>query len=399
MANVVLGVTGGIAAYKSAPLIRQLSEAGHDVKVIVTKNALRFVGEVTLEALSKSKVQIVDPELFTDVDQVKHISLAKNADVVLIAPATASFIAKITAGIADDLLTSTVLATIAPVVIAPAMHTEMWESEATQANISKLKERGISIVEPGFGRLTGEDSGVGRLAEAEEIVAATYSKISGSLSGLKVLVTAGGTREQVDAVRFIGNHSSGKQGIAFAKTAQSLGASVRLIAANIESSLLKGLDHEDVTSASEMKLALDKEIGDFDVLVMAAAVSDFKPVKPVDGKIKKSEIPAVLTIELEKNPDLLVSITEKLKKNQDKATIIGFAAEATTDLAELAKKKLLEKGCDFIVANDISNGRVFGSDRNQILLVGQDFEKSFSGNKTEIASEVWSVVAARLGRK
>lgn len=399
MANVVVGVTGGIAAYKSALLIRQLSESGHDVKVVVTKNALRFIGQVTLEALSKSKVQIVDPGLFTDVDQVKHISLAKNADVVVIAPATASFIAKVAAGIADDLLTSTVLATTAPVVLAPAMHTEMWDSDATQANILKLKERGISIVEPGFGRLTGEDTGVGRLAEIDEIAAAIYSKASGTLSGLRVLVTAGGTREHIDAVRFIGNHSSGKQGIAFAKAAESMGATVKLIAANIESSLLKGLDYQNVTTASEMKLALEREVGEFDVLVMAAAVSDFKPTKVIDGKIKKTEVPALLTIELEKNPDLLVSLTEHLREQHSKAIVIGFAAEATADLTELAQRKLIEKGCDFIVANDVSNGQVFGRDTNEILLVGSGLVKSFAGSKSEVASEVWSEVAARLGRK
>jgi phosphopantothenoylcysteine decarboxylase / phosphopantothenate---cysteine ligase len=247
VANVVVGVTGGIAAYKSAAVIRLFAEAGHSVQVVATQNAFKFIGKTTLEALSGNPVSIVDPDLFTDVDQVKHIAISKSAELVVVAPATASFIAKLAAGIADDLLTTTVLAATCPVVVAPAMHTEMWENQATQANISLLRSRGVNIVWPEVGRLTGEDTGIGRLAEPQQIFETAASCLGGSLTGKRVLVTAGGTREPIDAARFIGNHSSGKQGIAFARVAKQLGAEVRVIAANIDESMTVGLDCMKVT--------------------------------------------------------------------------------------------------------------------------------------------------------
>ncbi|MTA95018.1 MAG: bifunctional phosphopantothenoylcysteine decarboxylase/phosphopantothenate--cysteine ligase CoaBC, partial [Actinobacteria bacterium] len=254
MANVIVGVTGGIAAYKSASLIRLFTEAGHNVQVVATENATRFIGKVTLEALSHNRVEMIDPDLFTDVEGVKHVALAKSADLVVIAPATASFIAKIAAGIADDLLTTTVLTASCPIVIAPAMHTEMWDNKATVQNVSLLKTRGYQVVEPGVGRLTGEDSGVGRLAEPVDIFEAAIVNLGNKpLAGVRVLVTAGGTRERIDPARYVGNYSSGKQGIAFARAAKDLGATVHIIAANVNNSLLLGLEHEIVESTAELE--------------------------------------------------------------------------------------------------------------------------------------------------
>lgn len=396
MANIVVGVTGGIAAYKSASLIRLFSEAGHDVKVVVTRNALRFIGETTLEALAKSKVQVVDPDLFTDVDQVKHIALAKQADLFVVAPATASFIAKASAGIADDLLTTTFLATKAPVVIAPAMHTEMWENQATRENISTLKNRGVIVIEPGVGRLTGEDTGVGRLADTTDIFSACLLHLQGPLSGKRVLVTTGGTREPIDSVRYIGNYSSGKQGIAFARSAQLLGAKVQVIAANVEQPLLAGFDTTHVATTAELQGALAQARDNFDILVMAAAVSDFRSAQVRNGKISRRDTGEQLDLHLVPNLDLLAEFTSSLGGQRSLKTIIGFAAEASADLETQARTKLAQKNCDFVVANDISGGQVFGMDDNSIILVDQNTSKEIAGTKLEVANAVWSIVATKL---
>ena len=396
MANIVVGVTGGIAAYKSASLIRLFSEAGHDVKIVVTRNALRFIGETTLEALAKSKVQVVDPDLFTDVDQVKHIALAKQADLFVVAPATASFIAKVSAGIADDLLTTTFLATKAPVVVAPAMHTEMWENQATRDNISTLKNRGVIVIEPGVGRLTGEDTGVGRLADTTDIFSACLLHLQGPLSGKRVLVTTGGTREPIDSVRFIGNYSSGKQGIAFARSAQLLGAKVQVIAANVEPPLLAGFDTTHVATTAELQGALAQARDNFDILVMAAAVSDFKSAQVRNGKISRRDTGEQLDLHLVPNLDLLAEFTSSLGGQRSLKTIIGFAAEASADLETQARTKLAQKNCDFVVANDISGGQVFGMDDNSIILVDQSTSTEIAGTKLEVANAVWSIVATKL---
>lgn len=396
MANIVVGVTGGIAAYKSASLIRLFSEAGHDVKVVVTRNALRFIGETTLEALAKSKVQVVDPDLFTDVDQVKHIALAKQADLFVVAPATASFIAKVSAGIADDLLTTTFLATKAPVVVAPAMHTEMWENQATRDNISTLKNRGVIVIEPGVGRLTGEDTGVGRLADTTDIFSACLLHLQGPLSGKRVLVTTGGTREPIDSVRFIGNYSSGKQGIAFARSAQLLGAKVQVIAANVEPPLLAGFDTTHVATTAELQGALAQARDNFDILVMAAAVSDFRSAQVRNGKISRRDTGEQLDLHLVPNLDLLAEFTSSLGGQRSLKTIIGFAAEASADLETQARTKLAQKNCDFVVANDISGGQVFGMDDNSIILVDQNTSTEIVGTKLEVANAVWSIVATKL---
>lgn len=393
----MVGVTGGIAAYKSAALIRLFSEAGHSVQVVATNNAFKFIGKTTLEALSGNPISIVDPDLFTDVDQVKHITLAKSADLIVVAPATASFIAKISAGIADDLLTTTVLAATCPVVVAPAMHTEMWENKATVANIQTLESRGVTIVWPAVGRLTGEDSGAGRLAEPEEIFETALASLGGPLSGKRVVVTAGGTREPIDAARFIGNFSSGKQGVAFARAAKLMGADVELIAANIDDSLTSGLKVIPVGTALELSEALATQSGKFDLLVMAAAVADFRPSEPTASKLKRSELGDRLDVALVANPDILTETVAALKKADSKAIVLGFAAEASDHLETLAKAKLSAKGCDYLAANNISEGKVFGKDQTELLLVSATGTQSFQGSKQSVANEVLSLIASNMG--
>ena len=392
----MVGVTGGIAAYKSAPLIRLFSEAGHSVQVVATNNAFKFIGKTTLEALSGNPVSIVDPDLFTDVDQVKHIALAKSADLVVVAPATASFIAKMTSGIADDLLTTTVLAATCPVIVAPAMHTEMWENKATTANIETLTLRGITIVWPAVGRLTGEDSGAGRLAEPEEIFESALAALGGPLSGKRVLVTAGGTREPIDAARFIGNFSSGKQGVAFARAAKLLGADVELIAANIDDSLTSGLKTINVGSALELSQALEAKFGSYDILVMAAAVADYKPIESTSTKLKRSELGQELNLSLVANPDILAETVKRLRSSASKAVVVGFAAEASNDLESLARTKLTAKGCDYLIANDISDSKVFGKDHTELVLVSQSGSSSFQGSKQSVAKDVLSLIASNM---
>jgi phosphopantothenoylcysteine decarboxylase / phosphopantothenate---cysteine ligase len=397
VANVVVGVTGGIAAYKSAALIRLFSEAGHSVQVVATNNAFKFIGKTTLEALSGNPVSIVDPDLFTDVDQVKHIALAKSADLIVVAPATASFLAKMTSGIADDLLTTTVLAATCPVVVAPAMHTEMWENKATVANIKTLESRGVTIVWPAVGRLTGEDSGAGRLAEPEEILETALASLGGPLSGKRIVVTAGGTREPIDAARFIGNFSSGKQGVAFARAAKLMGAEVELIAANIDESLTSGLKVTPVGTALELSQALATQTGKYDLLVMVAAVADFRPSEPTASKLKRSELGDRLDVELVANPDILTETVAALKKGDSKAIVLGFAAEASDDLETLAKAKLSAKGCDYLAANNISEGKVFGKDQTELLLVSLSGTQRFQGSKQSVAKEVLSLIASNMG--
>ena len=394
----MVGVTGGIAAYKSAALIRLFSEAGHTVQVVATNNAFKFIGKTTLEALSGNPVSIVDPDLFTDVDQVKHIALAKSADLVVVAPATASFLAKMTSGIADDLLTTTVLAATCPVIVAPAMHTEMWENKATVANMETLESRGVTIVWPAVGRLTGEDSGAGRLAEPEEIFETALAGLSGPLSGKRVLVTAGGTREPIDAARFIGNFSSGKQGVAFARAAKLLGAEVELIAANIDDSLTSGLRTTPVGTALELSNALAAQSGKYDVLVMAAAVADYKPSESTSSKLKRAELGERLEISLVVNPDILFETVAALKKSGSTSLVVGFAAETGNDLEALAKSKLAAKGCDYLVANDISDGKVFGKDDTELLLVSKSGSNRFQGSKQSVARDVLSLIASNMGQ-
>ena len=384
--KVLLGITGGIAAYKAAEVIRELTERGHEVRVLPTQNALRFIGATTLEALSHN---VVDADLYTDVESVKHIELAQWADVILVAPATASFLARTASGIADDLLGNVLLATTGRVVIAPAMHTEMWFNQATLINVETLRSRGLTVIEPASGRLTGSDSGIGRLPDPKVIVDAVTS--TGALKGKRVVVTAGGTREPIDPVRFIGNYSSGKQGIAIALAAKSAGAEVTLISANIEN-LPPSLDVVRVETARELETALSSAVQNADVLVMAAAVADYRVANQSEVKLKKSIVGESASLELIANPDILKGIkAQGLFK-------VGFAAEAGGDLVEYAKGKLESKGCDLIVANDVSNGAVFGRDTNSVTIVeAAGVAGSFSGAKSEIASRIIDMIAVRLG--
>jgi len=383
--KVLLGVTGGIAAYKAAELIRGLTELGHEVRVLPTQNALRFIGATTLEALSHN---VVDSDLYTEVESVKHIELAQWADVIVVAPATASFLARTASGLADDLLGNVILASTGRIVVAPAMHTEMWFNQATEANVSTLKARGVEFVEPGVGRLTGSDSGVGRLADTADILLAITS--SGSLSGKKVVVTAGGTREAIDPVRFIANHSSGKQGVAVALAAQRAGAQVTLIAANVDA-VPSSLAVVRVTSALELQERLELALEQADVLVMAAAVADYRLAEPSTDKLKRAEIGETLQLSLVANPDILGSV------NRPGLFKVGFAAETSDSLAAAAQQKLVNKGCDLVVANDVSNGAVFGEDRNSVLVVDKaGVVAEVAGSKSDVASKLIDIIAARL---
>jgi phosphopantothenoylcysteine decarboxylase/phosphopantothenate--cysteine ligase len=394
--RIVLGITGGIAAYKAAAIIRLLGELGHDVKVVPTQNALRFIGAATLEALSHN---IVDPDLYTDVESVKHIRLAQEADLVIVAPASASFLARTAAGIADDLLGNTILATKAPVLIAPAMHTEMFLNDATQQNIATLSARGYKVLQPATGRLTGEDSGIGRLPEPEEIVTTALALLKPQdFSGKRFLVTAGGTQEPIDPVRFIGNRSSGKQGVAIALEAASRGAQVTLVGANIQPLNFLGVDFVAVETAAQMFSAVEERLVSFDYLVMAAAVGDFSSKVIADEKIKRSGPGSQLTIELIANPDILLSATARIAKDKLSVTTVGFAAETTEDSAQLRKlaaHKLMSKGCDLLVANDVSKGKVFGSDSNSVLILSKSgIEQAVDGTKDEVASVILDILGS-----
>lgn len=394
MLQIVLGVTGGIAAYKATGIIRLLSEAGHSVKVIPTENALRFIGATTLEALSHNSV---DPDLYTDVADVKHVQLGQQADLIIVAPATANFIAKLAAGIADDLLGNTILASNAPILIAPAMHTEMWLNPATVANIKTLRNRGIHILEPAEGRLTGQDTGVGRLPEPEQIVAASLVLVGPQdLSGKQILITAGGTREAIDPVRFIGNHSSGKQGIALAKAATGRGAMVTLIGANIEPLQMHNLTFIEVKTAVELEAEVNNRLANSDALIQAAAVSDFRVASPSATKLKRSVLGDSINIDLIANPDILAGAVSRIRNEGLACLSVGFAAETCENeeqLRELAQTKLMSKGCDIIVANDVSKGKVFGAETNRVIIRSKHgLETEASGNKLNVANAILDIL-------
>lgn len=393
--RVVVGITGGIAAYKATSIVRLLTEGGHTVKVVPSQNALRFIGAATLEALSHNTV---DPDLFTDVADVKHIEIAKSADLVIVAPATASFIARTAAGIADDLLGNVLLATNAPVVIAPAMHTEMWLNSATVNNIQTLRERGITVIEPASGRLTGEDSGVGRLPEPEEIVEQALRALpAGDLTGHSILITAGGTQEAIDPVRFIGNRSSGKQGVAIASEAVRRGARVTLIASNIEE-IPEGVGTViEARTALDVAQAVNEQLTKHDVLVMAAAIADYRIENQSNLKLKRAELGNRISLDLVANPDILKATVERIKAEGLKVISVGFAAETAGSedaLTRLAQRKLIEKGCDILVANDVSEGAVFGSDSNSVLiLTATGSATGRSGSKKATANQLLDMLA------
>jgi phosphopantothenoylcysteine decarboxylase / phosphopantothenate---cysteine ligase len=377
--RILLGITGGIAAYKAANLIRAFSEAGHEVTVLPTENALRFVGKPTLEALSG---QNIDIDMYSDVEKVRHVSLGQNAEVIVVAPATAAFLGRLAAGIADDLLMNAILASEAPIFIAPAMHTEMWLNQATQANVATLISRGIKVMEPASGRLTGEDSGPGRLPEVEEIVDFVLS--AGSLRGKKVIVTAGGTREAIDAVRFIGNHSSGRMGVEIAKAARDQGAEVTLIAANLEVAVPAGIETIRVVSVSDLEIAMDQPS---DVLVMAAAVSDFTVENPNAGKLKRSES---LELSLKATKDLVAGYAAKFPS----CYVIGFAlVEHDGDVEQTARQKLSDKRLRLVVGNSIE---ALGSPDTRVLVVSPGETMSLEGSKAEVARSLVTLVSTAV---
>lgn len=394
MLQIVLGVTGGIAAYKATGIIRLFSDAGHSVKVIPTENALRFIGATTLEALSHNSV---DPDLYADVADVKHVQLGQQANLIVVAPATANFIAKLASGIVDDLLGNTILASRAPVLLAPAMHTEMWLNPATVANIETLRNRGIHILEPASGRLTGEDSGIGRLPDPEQIVEAALALVSTQdLAGKQILITAGGTREAIDPVRFIGNHSSGKQGIALAKAATGRGATVTLIGANVDAVTLPNLIFVSVETARELEAEVNARLTKSDALIQAAAVSDFRVASPSATKLKRSVLGDSTSIELIANPDILAGAVSRIRNEAINCRTVGFAAETCDndeELRDLAQTKLMSKGCDIIVANDVSEGRVFGAETNRVIIRSKNgYEGEATGNKLSVANAILDIL-------
>jgi phosphopantothenoylcysteine decarboxylase/phosphopantothenate--cysteine ligase len=379
--ELILGVGGGISAYKSADLLRRLQDVGFGVSVIPTRASLNFVGSATWEALSGRPV---NQNLWENVHEVPHIKRAREANLILIAPATADLIAKISGGIADDLLTNVVSAASCPIVLVPAMHPEMWLSAANQENVAILRSRGVLVIEPDEGRMTGDDFGVGRYPEVSRIISevSSFAEIKSDLLGKKVLITAGGTREAIDPVRYIGNHSSGKQGYAVAVAARNRGAQVVLISANSSLQDPPGVQVIKVSSASQMQEALAKEFTDSQILVMAAAVADARPLSSSQEKIKKGNF---ANIELQLNPDLLKELGVIRGKNQ---VLVAFAAEteAIGDATiEAAKTKMLSKGADLIFLNDVSNGAIFGEDKTSGILIdnnGKSIECKLQGKDT-----------------
>ncbi|MGV8913508.1 MAG: bifunctional phosphopantothenoylcysteine decarboxylase/phosphopantothenate--cysteine ligase CoaBC [Rhodoglobus sp.] len=393
--NVVVGISGGIAAYKAVSVVRELVLAGHDVHVVATSNALRFVGLPTLEAISRNPV---NTDLYEGVDEVRHVAVGKAADLIIIAPATANTIAKIATGQASDFLGNTILASTAPIIVAPAMHTEMWLNPATVANVETLLSRGIHIVGPESGQLTGTDSGPGRMSEPSEIVAAALDAVASShdLAGRTVLVTAGGTREPLDPVRFIGNRSSGKQGVALATAAAARGASVVLIGANLEVPAPTGVRFLAVGTTLELQTAVDAEAPGADLVVMAAAVADYRPAETAQSKIKKRSDSSTLELRLEENPDILRGLSKNRSREQ---LIVGFAAETEPDddaLLQLGRAKVARKGCDFLVLNRVGWTEGFASDRNTVIVIDKvgDRVGEASGSKLSVAHRILDLVFA-----
>jgi phosphopantothenoylcysteine decarboxylase / phosphopantothenate---cysteine ligase len=374
MARVILGVGAGIAAYKACELLRRLREAGHRVRVIPTPDALRFVGAPTWEALSGEPVTT---DVWTGVDEVPHVRLGQSADLIVVAPATADLLARAAAGMAQDLLTSTLLTARCPVVFAPAMHTEMWEHPATQANVATLRARGATVVDPAVGRLTGKDSGPGRLPEPAalfEIAEQTLASLTDhpvSLATRRLLISAGGTREELDPVRFLGNWSTGRQGFAFARAASARGAEVTVVAANVELPEPAGVKVIRVVSARDMHAPMLAEAPAADIIVMTAAVADYRPVTRSESKIKKDDGP-LAPVELTENPDILAELSARRAADGPASqVIVGFAAETNLDLPA-AKAKLARKGCDFLVVNQVGKGLGFGTGDNEALVLAAD---------------------------
>ncbi|UUU20672.1 bifunctional phosphopantothenoylcysteine decarboxylase/phosphopantothenate--cysteine ligase CoaBC [Streptomyces sp. DSM 40750] len=395
--KVVLGVSGGIAAYKACELLRRLTESGHDVRVVPTDSALHFVGAATWSALSGNPVST---EVWDSVHEVPHVRIGQEADLVIVAPATADMLAKAAHGLADDLLTNTLLTARCPVVFAPAMHTEMWEHPATQENVATLRRRGALVIDPAVGRLTGVDTGRGRLPDPAEIFEVCRRVLARGVTepdlvGRHVVVTAGGTREPLDPVRFLGNRSSGKQGYALARTAAARGARVTLIEANTGLPDPAGVDLVRVGTAVQLREAVLKAAPDADVVVMAAAVADFRPETYAAGKIKKKEGREPEPIVLVRNPDILAEISAD--RSRPGQVVVGFAAE-TDDVLANGRAKLARKGCDLLVVNEVGERKTFGSEENEAVVLGADGSETPVpyGPKEALAEMVWDLVASRL---
>lgn len=389
--EVVLGVGAGIAAYKSCDLLRRLKDYGFLVTVIPTPTSLHFVGKATWEALSGRKVST---DLWQDVSEVPHVNLGLRADLVVIAPATADLIARIAEGRADDLLSNTILTSVAPMLLVPSMHPQMWNNPATVANVALLRARGIEVIEPAVGRLTGNDSGVGRFPETS-VIMERVQLIAGSRADLlskNILISAGGTREAIDPVRFIGNRSTGKQGYALAFEAVRRGANVQLVSANVNLPDIEGVEILRVESAAEMESALRERFPSSDALIMCAAVADVRPKDFSSAKIKKDSL---ATIALEKNNDILASLTKTRRKEQ---VLLGFAAETSADLLLAGKTKLEAKGVDLLYLNNVADGRVFGEDETAGLLIHENgvTETIATLSKDTLATLLLDRIADRL---
>lgn len=391
-ARIVLGISGGIAAYKAVEVCRRLVDAGAFVSPVMTEDATRFIGAITLSALASEPART---SLWSEPEPIPHTRLGQAADLIVVAPATARVLGKYAAGISDDLLTATLLATRAPVLVCPAMHTEMWEHAAVQENLATLRRRGVHVVEPEVGRLAGGDVGAGRLADPDLIVAAIERILAaGDLAGLRVLVTAGGTREPIDAVRVITNRSSGKQGYAIAAEAAARGAYVTLVT-TVERPAPAAVEVVRVDTAAEMERAVVPRQGDFDVIVMAAAVADFRPKQPSRAKVKKEDGPPEII--LEPTHDFLVDLGSAKPEGQ---VLVGFAAE-THDLRANAQRKLERKGLDLVVANDVAAaGAGFEHDTNEVILLGADgmVQDVPLSDKREVARALLDAVVAIRAR-
>ena len=388
--EIVLGVGGGIAAYKACDVLRRLQDLDFSVTVVPTPSSLNFVGSATWEALSG---KAVTTQVWENVEEVKHVSLADTAEAIIIAPVTADLIARLAQGRADDLLTNVISASKAPKFLVPAMHPQMWLNETTQENVRVLRSRGFAVMQPDTGRLTGDDSGVGRFPETSEIIANFLEHIGSvqDLKGKKFLISAGGTREAIDPVRYIGNRSSGKQGAAIAAEARNRGASVTLVLANSNLTDIAGIECIRVETAQQMHSALKERMSDCDVLVMTAAVADAKPAHLATDKIKKSEFNS---IELVSNADILADLSSQAKDSQ---VIVGFAAE-TTRIEEYGLQKLKSKNLDFIYVNDVSEGAIFSSDSSEGYLLSADGQSTHitQTSKAKVATVILDNVVSRL---
>ena len=416
--SVVVGISGGIAAYKAVGVVRSFVLLGHDVHVVPTEAALRFVGAPTLEAISRN---LVHTSVFDDVAEVRHVALGQRADLIVVAPATAHTLAKLAHGLSDDLLGTTVLASMAPLVVAPAMHSEMWRHPATVANVALLRARGVTVVGPDDGPLTGGDVGPGRLSEPDDIVAAALDRVGrepagrrahgeearvGDLDGLRLVVSAGGTREPLDPVRFVGNRSSGKQGAALARAAADRGARVTVVAAALDGAVRRTLVDQgdvevvDVTTALELEAAIDGLTDAADVVVMAAAVADYRPAEVAEGKIKKDDSGDELVVRLVRTPDVLAGLAAR---RRDGRLIVGFAAETATDrddLLALGRAKQRRKGADLLVLNAVGWTTGFGTDDTSVVVIDRDgvVVAEADGSKDAVADAVLDVVARRVTR-